>query len=96
MAEKYSVFVDDNYHAYDEDERYLKGEYGTLEEAIAVSKKIVDAFLENLYRPGMTAKELLDGYRGYGEDPFIMPGEGGVPFSAWGYAAARCHEICRD
>ena len=38
MAEsgyKYSVYVDDNYHYMDESERYKKGDYATLDEAIA-------------------------------------------------------------
>jgi len=91
---KYRVFVDDNFHFMDEDERYEHGSYDTLEEAIAVSKGIVDEFLSAHHKPGMTAAELYAGYTGYGEDPFIQGPGSSCAFSAWNYAESRCAEIC--
>ena len=42
----YAVFVDDNFHYMNEDERYKDGNYATLEEAISKCQRIVDDFLE--------------------------------------------------
>jgi len=88
---KYEVFVDDNFHYMDEDERYKLGEFDTEEEAVAACKEIVDKFLLFNYKPGMTAEELYSHYTDFGEDPFVRPGS----FSAWTYAKERCPEICR-
>jgi len=48
MNEKYIVYVDDNFHYMDTDERYKYGEYDTLEEAIRECKAIVDRELVHL------------------------------------------------
>ncbi len=88
----YKVMVDDNYHFMDETERYELGVFATAEEAIAASRAIVDEFLTKAYKPGITAEELEKGYKGFGEDPFIVV-VGGTDeparFSAWEYAKER-------
>ncbi len=88
----YTVFVDDNFHYADKDERYKLGEFVSLEDAIVSCKQLVDSFLDTNYKPGMTSEELYRSYTGFGEDPFIV----GVAssFSAWEYARGRCDEIC--
>ena len=91
----FELFVDDNYHYMDEESRYKAGSFASYGEAVARAKAIVDAFLEQSHQPGMTSKELYEGYTGFGEDPFIVPA--GEPFfSAWNYARERCIELCRD
>jgi hypothetical protein len=98
----FQVFVDDNFHAYDESERYQLGTYHTLDAAIAACRTLVDRDLAHHYKPGMTPDELYDQYRAFGEDPWIKntereigsPAE--VPFSAWEYAKRRSAEICAD
>jgi hypothetical protein len=95
----YKVLVDDNFHYMDDSERYELGEFLTLDEAIEASRKIVDEYLLSVYKPGMTAAELLESYTSFGEDPFIStkePSQTGVLFSAWGYATARCAEMCQS
>ena len=87
---KYKVFVDDNFHYMDEDERYELGEFDTAEEALAAAKRIVDEFLDPAYEPWMTAEELYQGYTGFGEDPFIVSDDPTCRFSAWDYAKERC------
>lgn len=91
---KYEVYVDDNFHFMDEDERYKLGDFNSCEEAVAACKKIVDEFLELGYKPGMSARELFVGYRDFGEDPFIQSEDPICRFSAWDYARIRCEEIC--
>ena len=69
---KFEVFVDDNFNFMQEDERYSTGTFDTYEEAVAGAKSIVDRCLESYYKEGMTAEALYNGYKGYGEDPFII------------------------
>jgi hypothetical protein len=93
----FKVLVDDNFHYMDEAERYVLGEFPTLDEAIEASKKIVDEYLLSAYHPGITAKALFGNYMTFGEDPFIVAtssSETGLLFSAWDYAKKRCDELC--
>jgi hypothetical protein len=93
MSRPYQVFVDDNYHYQDESERYLHGQFATCAEAVAACQKMVDSWLDEQYRPGMTADELCTLYTGFGEDPFISSDDPACRFSAWTYARTRCEQI---
>ena len=88
----FDVFVDDNFHYADEDERDKLGSFPTAEAAVEAARRIVDEYLNSNLRPGMTAEQLYFSYTSFGEDPFIV-GDG-VTFSAWDYAKQRCHELC--
>ena len=90
---RYRVMVDSNFHYMDESERYPAGEYDRLEDAIATAKRIVDASLTEFASLGRTSDELYAHYCLYGDDPFIVGGDGGVPFSAREYAKDRCREF---
>lgn len=91
----FKVFVDDNFHYRDEEERYELGEFATAEDAIRAAQRIVDEYLADAYRPGMTADVLFRSYTSFGEDPFIVaPSTEKVDFSAWSYARQRCAELC--
>jgi hypothetical protein len=91
----FELFVDDNYHYMDEAHRYSVATFASWEEAVAAAKRIVDEFLAEAYRPGMTSGELYRSYTGFGEDPFVAP-EPEEHFSAWDYARGRCRELCTD
>jgi len=89
----YKVLIDDNYHYMNEDYRDNGGVFDTAEEAITACKRIVDKCLQ---QPGMTATALYDQYKGFGDDPFIMPvdpDDAPVSFSAWEYAKERCEVL---
>jgi hypothetical protein len=97
----FDLFVDDNYHFSDEDERYKAGSYDSYAEAVVAAQEIIDAWLIKSHRPEMTSLELYKGYTTYGEDPFIVEDniektQGEVRFSAWEYAQKRCDELCRN
>ena len=92
---KYEVYVDDNFHYMDESHRYKLGEYNTLEKAIDACKKIIDEFLRENYKSGMTSDELSAQYVLYGEDPFIIGADEGIPFRARDYARVKAEEICQ-
>ena len=53
---KYTVYVDDNYHYMDEDERYTLGVFDTEEEAVRAAKNVIDKFLPDTCTPGTTAE----------------------------------------
>ncbi len=95
-SKKYEVFVDDNFHFMDENERHKLGEFESCEEATAACKKIVDEFLETGYKPGMSFEELYGGYVGFGEDPFIISDDKNCFFSAWNYAKRRSTQLCNQ
>ncbi|MCP4993565.1 MAG: hypothetical protein GY934_07245, partial [Gammaproteobacteria bacterium] len=90
----FTVYIDDNFHHGDEDERYKLGEYESYEDAVAACKKAVGINLLELYQAGMTPAALYCAYTSFGEDPFIMPSVGNDRFSAWNYAQDHCAEIC--
>ena len=94
FKKKYTVMVDDNYHYMDESERYRLGSFFTLNAAIKSCQRIVDQFLAKAYEPGMSPDDLYKCYALFGEDPFIVGADEGVPFSARTYARQRCQEIC--
>jgi hypothetical protein len=91
----YTVIVADNFHYMDESESDIVGQYTSITEAVAACKLIVEKSLQHEYRPRMSADDLYDRYKSFGDDPFIRgPGAGRTIFSAWEYAKARCREIC--
>jgi len=93
---RYTIFVDDNFHYGEEEERYKLGEFSSCEEAITVCKRIVDEFMEKGYRKDISFKELWEGYMMYGEDPFIQSDDPECNFSAWTYAKKRCVELIQS
>jgi len=95
VAISFRVIVGDNFHYMDSSEEYTEGTYETAEQAIEVSKRMVDEFLASAFEPGLSAAALWDHYTSFGEDPAVVPSEGPrVPFSAWDYAKERCETLC--
>jgi hypothetical protein len=97
--EPFRLMVADNFHCMDKDESYEQGTYPTLGAAIEAAQQIVEQHLLRGYAPGVTATELWDRYRHFGEDPYLAPHQStralSTPvFSAWTYAKQRCEEIC--
>lgn len=65
----WTVYVDDNFHFMNEDERYVLGTFESYEAAVAACRRIVDDFLRR--SNAKTADELFDLYAIFGEDPWI-------------------------
>jgi hypothetical protein len=93
---RYTVMVDDNFHYMDESARRLLGVFDTLQSAIDACKRLVEQCLEEYFEAGISADRLLSQYKTFGDDPFIVCAEGGVKFSAWGYAEQRCKVITEN
>jgi len=96
---RYKVMVDDNFNYMDEDARWERGTYATLEEALTVCRRLVENSLQEGYRPGISAQALYDGYVMHGDDPFIVVVDGtdeSAKFSAWDYARERSRQICGE
>ncbi len=91
----YRVLIYDS-HFMDESERADHGVFADADEAVAACKKIVDDDLNEMWKPGMTAKELFKLFLGFGPDPFVValdPKDPDVGFSAVGYAKQRCKDL---
>jgi hypothetical protein len=93
-SKPFAVWVRDNFHYMDETEQYKQGEYVTYEEALEVCNAIVQASLDQLFVPGMSADKLLDQYVLFGDDPVIVGPQRVGEFSAWTYAKDRGAEMC--
>ena len=93
MADKWLVYVDENFHYMDEDERWLYGEFDTYEAAVAVCKELVDRDIDGSKAKAADADALYEHYTLFGDDPFIVGPEQGTKFSAWDYAKQRCKEV---
>jgi hypothetical protein len=94
---RYKIVVADNFHYMDEAEYRQGGVYDSYEAAVATCREIVDRSLAGRRKPGMSADELYDIYKSFGEDPFIVALDDaplGEHFSAWTYAKERCRAIC--
>jgi hypothetical protein len=94
----YTVMVDDNFHYMVEEERWKLGTFATLDEALVACRKLVDEWLAENYKPGMIGAELYRLYVSFGDDPFVLGGEGGAEcsFSAWNYAKEPAEALCRE
>lgn len=94
---KYKVFVDDNFHYMDESDRYLLGEYDSMEEALEACRNAVDDFLKHALsnQSFEDADSLFAHFRTFGEDPFIVSGDKKNPFSSLEYARIQCRKLVR-
>jgi hypothetical protein len=81
----YRVLVDDNFHAYDENERCEAGVFDTEEEAMEAARSMVVRSLCEGCGRAKSPAELYDYYLDFGDDPFVSP-RGSADFSAWTYA----------
>jgi hypothetical protein len=95
LPQGYRLFVDDNFHYMDEDERTCLGEFITYEEALETAKKIVEDSVAKT--AGADPLALYKAYTDFGEDPFIIPFGGASPpeskFSAWAYAKSYAEQL---
>ncbi len=91
----FTVFVDDNFHYMDEEERHRLGAFATYEGALAACHARIREDLDHLLEPGMTSDQLIAQYLLFGEDPFIVPTPEGITrFSARDYARDLAVKMC--
>jgi hypothetical protein len=96
VSKKYQVFVDDNYHYSDEGERYPAGSFDKLEKAMAKCVEITIRSLMDLCEEGITPEKLSAQWSMFGDDPFIVGGEG-VLFSARQFVTVElCTKIIKE
>jgi len=91
---KWIVYVDDNFNFMDEDERVTHGTFGSYDQAVLACKAIVNACLPD--NSTKSAAELIEDYKSFGDDPFIVGPAVEPKFSAWDYAEQRCRQIAGD
>jgi hypothetical protein len=68
----YTVYIGDNFHFQDESERVTHGTFPSAEEALAACCSIVDEFLADALKPGMTAEALWEQFTLFGDDPWVQ------------------------
>ena len=96
---KYTVYIDDNFHYMDEEERSSGGVFRSADEAKARAAEIVDRSIrwERLQAKNPDdPDELYDRYTDFGDDPFVVSDDPDFHFSAWDYAKQRCQEIVKE
>ena len=86
---KHKVWIDDNFHFMDEDERVFHGEFSTPTQAIVACQKIVDANIESITENLTDPDKAYESYVCFGDDPWIE----GVEFSASEYAKIKIREF---
>jgi hypothetical protein len=92
----YTVYIGDNFHFQDESERVTHGTLPGAEEALAACCSIVDEFLADALKPGMTAEALWEQFTLFGDDPWVQTNSApALVFDAWEYARKRCEEMGR-
>lgn len=69
---EYKVYVDDNCHFMNEDERYLQGTYDSFEKAVTAARKVIDDFFAGVDIGKLTEEQLFSGWSHYGDNPFIV------------------------
>jgi len=92
----YIIFVADNFHDYDDDEDVSEhSRVASAELAITECESIVNKSLKHLAKPGMTADEVFNAYRSFGNSPYIRSIDGSDPvkFSASEYAKKHSGEF---
>ena len=87
----YKVWIDDNFHFMDEDERVFHGEFDTPTQAIVACQKIVDANIESITEDETDPDKAYESYVCFGDDPWIQ----GIDFSAFEYAKLKIQEVLR-
>ncbi|MGH8616582.1 MAG: hypothetical protein ACREUW_02740 [Burkholderiales bacterium] len=74
------------------------GEFEGQPEAIAAAKRLIDDFLQQECKPGMTADTLFGHYQTFGQVPCVLRSDGktigNTGFSALDYAKTRSAELC--
>ncbi|MBU4611783.1 hypothetical protein IMZ29_14935 [Achromobacter sp. GG226] len=93
-ATSFTVSIEDNFHAFMDDEPNVLGNFATYPHAAAAAETRVENSLRDLAKPGMTARQLLDAYETFGQAPVIRPpAPTGKSFSAMSYACDAAEAI---
>jgi hypothetical protein len=91
----YEVLVIDNFAAPGEGACADGPTFETMVAAVQYCKGIVDEFLRDNLKPGMSADDLMKQYTLFGEDPFVVNfDDDGIHFSGWDYAEDQCVVLC--
>ena len=85
----YKVWIDDNFHFMDEDERVFHGDFDTPTQAIVACQKIVDANIESITENETDPDKAYESYVCFGDDPWIE----GVDFLAFEYTKKKIQEV---
>jgi hypothetical protein len=94
------MFYVESYNKADSAEKALRhvGDYATLEDAIAASKKEIDESLMREFKAGMSASQLFGNFQAYGDMPCIFRTDdktlSNLGFNALVYAKEASAKLC--
>jgi hypothetical protein len=91
----YEVWISDN---FGEDGSLLRGTYPSAERALAQAQKLIELSLRDLVKPGMSADDLFQQYKTFGDDAWVIA-KGDLPavdFRGWDYARERCEQLANS
>jgi hypothetical protein len=71
------------------------GEFESLASVVAAARGLVDDYLRQAHRPGMSAEALYFSYDSFGPLPSIVRGSDYRDFHARAYAWCQCQVLCR-
>lgn len=92
----YRIYLDTDFRQMDTIQRAMHGEYASIDEAVDAARELVDAALQDLVSPGMSADALLKAFATRGEIPFIVPDVPSSTFDPKTYARIRSREMCTE
>jgi hypothetical protein len=88
------LYLEENSHYGDPDERRCVAEFATQQAALSAARDHLDSNLRQLWSAGNSAQQLLEKWSLFGEDVFLVPESADSHFCAWDYARQRCQELC--
>lgn len=91
---RYFVRISDNFHYMDSEYDKDAGEFPSSEAAVAFCQRTVRDSLDECYEPGMTPEALIQQYKAFGDDPWIVSTDEEARFSAWTYAEQIAPDYC--
>jgi hypothetical protein len=94
----FQVFVSDNDRYFFDDGASSPGpSFRRYEDALDWCRRRVEASVEECWEPGLNAAQLFARYKGFGDDPWVLPVPEGAPhFSAWEHAEQVARRLCAE
>lgn len=94
MTKSYLVESYDNFHVGDEGGEWMThGSFTTVEAAVACARSVIDDWIKEHYKPGMTAEGLRNRFRVYGYVTVVRGADGA--FDAYKYLDERLRDFLR-
>ncbi|HEY1065109.1 MAG TPA: hypothetical protein VGE52_03335, partial [Pirellulales bacterium] len=92
----HSLYSEENKRRGEPDARRLIAEFPTREAALLAARLRLDEDLQELYRDGISAEELVRLWTLFGDEPSLAPDDATAPFSAIDYVRSRAADLTEN